>query len=173
MSKKISFKLSQKGLDELLSKLNTIQTELDKVTKESIKEVADETKIKIIDKMSEQRPPHGYDAMDTGELAASTSVETKGNVTLITQTGENAFNVEFGDGIYFGTYPDSSKIPSGVPKHSQEYFFIPKENSTRWENAGIANGQYAVGQMYYGGQYLRETLPKRVREKGRDVLSKI
>lgn len=173
MSKKLKFKLSESGLDELLNKLNTLEVELDKAVRESIKEVADETKIKIIDKMSESRPPHGYNAIDTGDLANSTTIATQGNLTLITQEGENAFNVEFGDGLYFGDYPDISKIPSGVPEHTTSYAFTPKENSSRWQNSGFAHGQYAVGQMYHGGQYIRETLPKRVQKKGRDALSKI
>ena len=173
MSKVINVKLSEKGLDDLLNKINKVQIELDKAVKESIKEVADETKVKIIEKMAEPRLPHGFNAIDTGELASSTQVITQGNITLITQQGENAFNVEFGDGIYFGDYPDISKIPSGVPEHSTSYAYTPKENSTRWFNSGFAHGQYAVGQMYHGGQYIRENLSKRVQKKGSDALSKI
>lgn len=186
---KISFKLSQKGLDDLLSKINKLETELDKAVKESIKEVADEAQVKIIEKMQEPRlpdsvfrQPNNWSAIDTGELANSTKITTKGNVTLITQEGANAFNVEFGDGQYFykSPYPDPDKIPAGVPEHQGAYFYYgAKPGSVRWDEKGWFNGwnfsrgQYGVAQMYHGGQYIRETLPKRVREKRRDVLSKI
>ena len=184
MSKVINVKLSEKGLDDLLNKINKVQIELDKAVKESIKEVADEAVIKILEKMAEPRPPYkiwrepnNFSAVDTGELANSTKIVTNGNITIISQASDHAFNVEFGDGQYFGGYPDVSKIPSGVPEHESWYYYygaIPGSN--RWNVAGNPNfsrGQYAVGQMYHGGQYIRENLSKRVQKKGSDALSKI
>ena len=184
MSKKIKFKLSESGLDELLNKLNILETELDKAVKESIKEVADETEIVILEKMAEPRPPYkiwrepnNFSAIDTGELANSTRIETNGNTTIISQEGDHVFNVEFGDGQYFGGYPDANKIPSGVPEHESWYnYYGAIPGSNRWDVAGNPNfsrGQYAVGQMYHGGQYIKENLSKRVQKKGRDALSKI
>lgn len=182
MSKVINVKLSEKGLDDLLNKINKVQIELDKAVKESIKEVAYETNIKIIEEMAKPRPPAGYNAIDTGDLANSTTITTQGNKTIITQKGENAFAVEFGDGEYFyeePSYPDKSKIPSGVPIHGGGYSYKPKIYSPRWNKEkdpnkyNSAHGQYAVGQMYHGGQYIRENLSKRVQKKGSDALSKI
>lgn len=181
----IKFELSEKGLDDLLKKLNRVEEELDRAARESIKEVADETQVLIIQKLGEPRPPfsvfrepHSWSAIDTGELAMSTTVKTDGNHTEIYQESDHAFNVEFGDGEYFymQPYPDSSKIPAGVPEHQGSYYYwgaIP--GSSRWsvDKQNFSHGQYGVAHMYYGGQYIRENLAKRVQEKGRNALSKI
>lgn len=171
MSKKFRVSLSSQSFGELLNKLNLIEEVINEATIEGVREVANES-ISVI----KAKTP-----VDTGATITSTNIEQKEGKVIITQEGDHVFENEFGDGNYGKQKPYPVQIPSVYNfTHEGSYTFTPTNPSSKYyhENNGVvsevhSNGQIASAQMYHGAQYIRDELAKRIKQKGRDGLSKI
>lgn len=171
MPKKIKVSLNSKSMGELLDKLNSIEQVINEATKEGVREVANES-IYVI----KAKTP-----VDTGATITSTNIEEKDGKVIITQEGDHVFENEFGDGIYGKQQPYPVPIPSGYNFTNEgEYTFTPTNPSSKYYHKvnGVvkeihSKGQVASAQMYHGAQYIRGELAKRIKQKGRDGLSKI
>lgn len=171
MPKKFRVSLSSQSFGELLNKLNLVEKVINEATIEGVREVANES-IYVI----KARTP-----VDTGATVTSTNIEEKDGKVIISQEGDHVFENEFGDGNYGKQQPYPVPIPSGYNfTHEGEYAFTPTNPSSKYyhEVNGIvkevhSNGQIASAQMYHGAQYIRDELAKRIKQKGRDGLSKI
>lgn len=171
MPKKLSVKLNSKSMGELLNKLNAIEKVMNEATKQSVREVANES-ISVI----KAKTP-----VDTGATVTSTNIEERDGKVIITQEGDHVFENEFGDGNYGKQQPYPVPIPSVYNfTHEGDYTFTPTNPSSRYyhEVNGVvkeihSNGQIASAQMYHGAQYIRGELAKRIKQKGRGSLSKI
>lgn len=171
MPKKFRVSLSSQSFGELLNKLNLVEKVINEATIEGVREVANES-IYVI----KARTP-----VDTGATVTSTNIEEKDGKVIISQEGDHVFENEFGDGNYGKQQPYPVPIPSGYNfTHEGEYAFTPTNPSSKYyhEVNGIvkevhSNGQVASAQMYHGAQYIRGELAKRIKQKGRNGLSKI
>lgn len=162
--KQIKVQLSAMSLAGAVASLESYKSEIAQALQEGVQEVVEESVEIVRETMALN------DRNDTFELSNSTQAHHEKNKSTLTQEGANAFPVEFGDGIYYtpSAYPDSSVIPSGVPKHSGLYHYYPKPNTTRWlpsEKRHSARGQYPTAQMYSGAKYIRENLAESVKNK--------
>lgn len=172
--KTIKFKLNPNSIDNLISKLQNLTTQI-----EQIKEEVIETKVvEACDFIK------GATIVDTGEIANSTHYEKSGNHFTIIQSGDHVFETEFGDGVYFGipAYPNQAVIPVGIPTHDGTYFYTPTNPNSKYYDDELppekqrkkkAYGQTAGCQMYYGSVILKSEISRAMKEKVSDALSKI
>ena len=169
--KTYKLKLSSDHIDSLIRKLNNFQSDVEICKEEAVREALDMSYEMIVNTT----------AYDTGETALSTTYDISNGKATITQRGDHVFETEFGDGILFGTYPDASKIPSGVPTHQGEYDFTPTNPQSKYYHLDKygrpmrihAHGQEAGCQMYTGAMLLRENIPQKLKQKVSGALSKI
>lgn len=170
MSKELKLSLSTKSIKELIKKLDKIPQIVEKETENSVKEVMAEAYIVTV---LESRP------VDTGETRNSTEVTVANGKGILSQTGDHVFENEFGDGLDAGKYPGIR--PSSFPTHSGSYTFTPTNPQSRYYHVKgngevrtlTSEGQHARAQMYKGGQYIRNNLPRVLKEKVSGALSKI
>lgn len=172
MPKKFRVSLSSQSFGELLNKLNLIEQVINEATKQSVREVANES-IYVI----KARTP-----VDTGATVTSTNIEEKDGKVIITQEGDHVFENEFGDGNYGKQQPYPVPIPSVYNFANEgDYTFTPKNPNSKYYHKDKygkpkqvhSEGQVASAQMYHGAQYIRGELAKRIKQKGRNGLSKI
>lgn len=175
MSKSIKLKLSSKGVNDLINKLQALQDNTEKAVREAVTEAVYPT-VNTITSVASQRA-------DTGDSLSGIGWEFVGdNTLLIYQEGTHVFENEFGNGLGFGGYPKPEVIPNGQPTKKGKYTFEPNPQSRRWfqgrnKDGTIkkrsASGQFPDAQMYQGAMVLREELPTRIKQKVGDVLSQI
>ena len=172
MPKKFRVSLSSQSFGELLNKLNLVEKVINEATIEGVREVANES-IYVI----KARTP-----VDTGATVTSTNIEEKDGKVIITQEGDHVFENEFGDGNYGKQVPYPVPIPSVYHFANEgDYVFTPTNPNSNYYHKDKngkpkqihSNGQIASAQMYHGAQYIRDELAKRIKQKGRDSLSKI
>lgn len=169
MSKELKLSLSTKSIKELIKKLDKIPQIVGQETENSVKEVMAEAYMVTV--LSSP--------FDTGETRNSTEVQVANGKGILSQTGDHVFENEFGDGLNAGSYPGVR--PSGFPTHSSDYYFTPTNPQSRYFHAKSngkarelhSDGQIAHAQMYNGGQYIRNHLPRVLKEKVSGALSKI
>lgn len=176
MSKSLKMKLSSKGVSDLIKRLGELEQKTDLAVRASMAEMAIPTTDRIRDIAEIRR--------DTGESIAGIGWEFPNNNTMIIyQEGTHVFENEFGNGEGFGEYPKPEVIPSGQPTKPGKYTFTPTSEKSRWFAGYLkdgktmkkvpARGQTADAQMYLGAMFLREELPKKIKQKVGEVLSQI
>lgn len=168
MSKELKLSLSTKSIKELIKKLDKIPQIVGQETENSVREVMAEAYMVTV-----LSSPH-----DTGATRNSTDVQVANGKGILSQTGDHVFENEFGDGSIAGSYPGVR--PSSFPTHSGIYTFTPTNPQSRYYHVKgnkvmeiTAEGQPAHAQMYNGGQYIRNHLPRVLKEKVSGALSKI
>lgn len=171
MSKKIPLSLSVASINELIKKIENLDNIVSPAVENAVRNTLDIAYEYIVNATP----------MDTGETASSTTYDITKNKATITQRGDHVFENEFGDGEYFGGYPDSNLVPSGMPVHDGAYTFIPDNPSSKYyhvrDNGRVAavkaHGQEAHAQMYQGAVVIRDNLSKNIKKEVGDALSKI
>ena len=172
MPKKFRVSLSSQSFGELLNKLNLVEKVINEATIEGVREVANES-IYVI----KAKTP-----VDTGATITSTNIEERDGKVIISQEGDHVFENEFGDGNYGKQSPYPVPIPSVYNFTNEgDYTFTPTNPNSNYYHKDKngnpkqihSNGQVASAQMYHGAQYIRDELAKRIKQKGRDSLSKI
>lgn len=169
MSKELKLSLSTKSIKELIKKLDKIPQIVGQETENSVKEVMAEAYMVTV-----LNSP-----FDTGETRNSTEVQVANGKGILSQTGDHVFENEFGDGSIAGDYPGVR--PSSFPTHYGNYSFTPTNPQSRYYHVKgngkvrtlTSEGQPAHAQMYNGGQYIRNHLPRVLKEKVSGALSKI
>lgn len=171
MSKKIPMSLSVASINEMINKLNNIENVVQPAIKEGVQETMEYALEMVVD----------LTPYDTGETATSTMYEITDTKAILKQSGDHVFENEFGDGEYFGSYPDSSKVPESMPTHDKAYYFVPDNPESQYYHVGKdgkviplrARGQKPSAQMFTGAIIIRDNINKNIKKKVSDALSKI
>lgn len=169
--KTVKLKLESGSINKLINKLQNFQQEVEICKKEAVKEALDISYEWIVN----------MTAYDTGETALSTTYDITDEKATITQRGDHVFETEFGDGVYFGDYPDTTLVPTDIPTHKGDYWFTPYNPNSKYYHLDKngrpmrihAYGQEAGCQMYTGAMLLRDNIPQKFKEKVSGALSKI
>lgn len=167
MPKRLNLRLSSKGVESLLNKLDKLEVVVEEAKQVSIKEV-----VEVAEELVKVNTP-----VDMRDTVNSTKIEIDNKKYSIVQEGDHVFENEFGDGYYgreIAPYP--GELPAGFRyTHQFDYYFYPERGSKYYKDGRKVHseGQVASAQMYYGAQLIREELPEHMKKKVRDNLSKI
>lgn len=112
----IKLKLSQSGVDEAISKLNSYKSEIERKTEEFRKRVAerlrDEVDMGFANAVADTIVHRGGGVSDV-PAHVEVTIDNSANVSLVIAKGEDAIWAEFGSGVYYNGSAGSSPHPAG------------------------------------------------------------
>lgn len=161
-NRNIKMKLSMKSINDLIQKLEKVNTDINVAKRSIVQELVDGAVNVII----ENTP------VDTGDTVSSTTSKVGIDKATITQTGTHVIFNEYGTGPVGAAQPHPELI-DGWSYGSDGWEFYNANKNSKWYGKHFTMGQPAHAQMYKGAKYIKDNMRKVASEKVRDILSKI